>query len=137
VSATRTADGVPPRRDRWREVRKRVFAPGASLLLILVAVVSWISWIATGAICSNATDLHRGTARGSICEMQHPHWHIAAGGASPGDRLYELGLIALPVAILLGGIAASALHQRQRPIWFALIFALALCILPLIGLVSR
>jgi hypothetical protein len=117
-------------------VLRSFFAPGVLLVVVVTAVLSWVSWVGIGSVCVNATDLHRGSPQGAICEIEQGHWHASAvGGPSFIDALHSYLTLALPLLIVLAGIGLAAARQRQRSARIASVVAGVVLLAPWIGFI--
>jgi hypothetical protein len=137
MSATQAIGSEPPHKGgRLGVALRSFFSPAAVFAILVTAAASWASWTAVGDACINSTTLDRGSPAGAICELEVANWHASGvGTASLGDRLHEDFMLALPIAMVLGGIAVAAIRKRRRFFWVAALIAVATRLAPLIGVV--
>jgi hypothetical protein len=69
-----------------------------------------------------------------VCEVEHPFRPNPAPGEPLSHKLYELFLLALPVLIVVVGIAVSRCRRRWRPFAVSLPIAIFVVLLPWVAL---
>jgi hypothetical protein len=106
----------------------------AALLAIgILAVASWVSWVGVGTACVSTT-FSAGSPAAGVCEVELANWH-GKGSSTSADNLHDYFVLALPVLILIGGVALSRYRRHRRPFWLALSAAIIVLLLPLLGLI--
>jgi hypothetical protein len=113
--------------------RAAIYAMVAVIVIAIFAVTSWVSWVGVGTLCVN-NNIAPGSTAAAVCEIELPNWH-GNGSSTSVDNLYEYFTLALPLLILLIGIAASRILRRPRIFWGAASVATLVLLLPWLALI--
>jgi cytochrome bd-type quinol oxidase subunit 2 len=100
----------------------------ALVAIAIMAVASWVSWVGVGTACVN-TDFPAGSSAAVVCEVELSNWG-GKSGSTPGDNARENVMLALPLLIVLGGVAISRAERGPRAFWLTLLVAVVVLVAP-------
>jgi hypothetical protein len=120
------SDSVPMHALMWARSEhesRGVSGLAALLAIVIVAGASWVSWVGIGTDCVNA--LSSGPAAAGVCEVE-----VGNSTSTSANDLHDYLILALPLLIVLGGVAYSRALGRKRAFWLASLAAIIVLIAP-------